>query len=124
MPLWALVFSALAGAALALGAVTTPAAAIPPSTGTASGGPGAASCLDVARKDCVGTAHNTTSKVWFTVANGVLSGRFQSHARERSQTGIQPHSHYIRTQCRARSDSLRDERRSKRTHWLAANDFA
>lgn len=27
----------------------------------------------LARKDCVGTARNTTSKVWFTVADGVLS---------------------------------------------------
>jgi len=27
----------------------------------------------LARKDCVGTARNTTSKVWFTVAGGVLS---------------------------------------------------
>ncbi len=29
--------------------------------------------FDLARKDCVGTARNSTSKVWFTVANGVLS---------------------------------------------------
>jgi glucoamylase len=29
--------------------------------------------FDPARKDCLGTARNTTSKVWFTVANGVLS---------------------------------------------------
>lgn len=29
--------------------------------------------MDVARKDCFGTARNTTSKVWFTVADGVLS---------------------------------------------------
>ena len=36
-------------------------------------GPGALSHFDLARKDCVGTARNTTSKVWFTVANGVLS---------------------------------------------------
>jgi glucan 1,4-alpha-glucosidase len=36
-------------------------------------GPGALSHFDRARKDCLGTARNTTSKVWFTVANGVLS---------------------------------------------------
>jgi glucoamylase len=36
-------------------------------------GPGALSHFDLARKDCVGTARNRTSKVWFTVANGVLS---------------------------------------------------
>jgi glucan 1,4-alpha-glucosidase len=36
-------------------------------------GPGALSHFDLARKDCIGTARNTTSKVWFTLANGVLS---------------------------------------------------
>ena len=39
----------------------------------ATDGPGALSHFDLARKDCVGTARNTTSKVWFTVADGVLS---------------------------------------------------
>src|SRR5438132_1011368 len=29
--------------------------------------------FDLARKDCLGTARNTTSRVWYTVANGVLS---------------------------------------------------
>ena len=38
-----------------------------------AGGPGALSHFDLARKDCVGTARNTTSKVWYTVADGVLS---------------------------------------------------
>jgi glucoamylase len=47
----------------------TAAPAAPPATD----GPGALSHFDLARKDCVGTARNTTSKVWFTVANGVLS---------------------------------------------------
>src|SRR5213083_1476294 len=41
--------------------------------GVAPGGPGALSHFDLARKDCLGTARNTTSKVWYTVANGVLS---------------------------------------------------
>jgi glucoamylase len=41
--------------------------------GAAPDGPGALSHFDLSRKDCLGTAHNTTSKVWFTVANGVLS---------------------------------------------------
>jgi glucoamylase len=36
-------------------------------------GPGALSHFDRARKDCLGTARNRTSKVWYTVANGVLS---------------------------------------------------
>ena len=30
----------------------------------APGGPGAQSYLDLARKDCFGTARNTTSKAW------------------------------------------------------------
>src|SRR6266542_1809905 len=41
--------------------------------GAAPDGPGALSHFDRARKDCLGTARNRTSKVWFTVANGVLS---------------------------------------------------
>jgi glucan 1,4-alpha-glucosidase len=40
---------------------------------SAPDGPGSLSHFDLARKDCLGTARNTTSKVWFTVANGVLS---------------------------------------------------
>jgi glucoamylase len=59
----------LALAALIVGACVAPAGAAPP----AADGPGALSHFDLARKDCVGTARNTTSKVWFTVANGVLS---------------------------------------------------
>jgi glucan 1,4-alpha-glucosidase len=43
---------------------------IPPG---APDGPGALSHFGLARKDCLGTARNTTSKVWYTVANGVLS---------------------------------------------------
>jgi glucoamylase len=39
----------------------------------ATDGPGALSHFDLARKDCFGTARNRTSKVWFTLANGVLS---------------------------------------------------
>jgi hypothetical protein len=50
-------------AAAQTAAVTTP----------ATDGPGALSHFDLARKDCFGTARNTRSKVWFTLANGVLS---------------------------------------------------
>ncbi len=39
----------------------------------APGAPGALSHFDLARKDCLGTARNSTSKVWYTVAGGVLS---------------------------------------------------
>ena len=43
---------------------------------SAPGGPGTTSYMDLARKDCFATARNTTSKVWFTVADGVLSDIF------------------------------------------------
>lgn len=42
----------------------------------ASGAPGAPSYYDQARKDCVGTAADTASKVWFTVADGTLSDTY------------------------------------------------
>ena len=45
-------------------------------TVAAPGAPGSESYFDLARKDCVGTARNTTSKVWFTVADGVLSDTY------------------------------------------------
>ncbi len=51
-------------------------AAEPASAGSAPGSPGSESYFDLARKDCVGTARNTTSKVWFTVADGVLSDTY------------------------------------------------
>ena len=57
---------------LALGVVVAvPAEAVP------AGAPGAMSHFDLARKDCVGTARNTTSKVWYTVAAGVLSDVYE-----------------------------------------------
>ena len=71
---------------LALGAVavsvagllavpSTSAAALP--VAAAPGAPGALSRFDLARKDCVGTARNGNSKVWFTVAGGVLSDVYE-----------------------------------------------
>jgi glucan 1,4-alpha-glucosidase len=44
--------------------------------GAAPDGPGTTSHFGLARKDCLGTARNTTSKVWYTVANGVLSDTY------------------------------------------------
>src|ERR1700727_400666 len=38
---------------------------------------GAPSYFDLARKDCVGTAAGTGSKVWYTVADGVLSDVYE-----------------------------------------------
>src|ERR1700754_3913641 len=58
-------------AAVALSCASTASAAQP-----APDGPGALSHFDLARKDCVGTARNTKSKVWFTVADGVLSDTY------------------------------------------------
>src|SRR3954470_14553343 len=64
------VVCALFAVPAAAGATSPPA---PPPTGAAADGPGALSHFDLARKDCVGTARNRRSKVWFTVADGVLS---------------------------------------------------
>ncbi len=62
--------AAMAGA----NASAAPSSAVGPApAGTA---PGSESYFDLARKDCVGTARNTTSKVWFTVADGVLSDTY------------------------------------------------
>jgi glucoamylase len=43
----------------------------------APGGPGAESYFDLGRKDCLGTARNTRSKIWYTVAGGVLSDVYE-----------------------------------------------
>jgi len=43
----------------------------------APGGPGTMSFFDLARKDCLGTARDSTSKVWYTVAGGVLSDVYE-----------------------------------------------
>src|SRR5580692_6462150 len=42
----------------------------------AAGGPGAMSYYDEARKDCVGTAAGSASRVWYTVAGGTLSDTY------------------------------------------------
>ncbi|CAN5500636.1 glucodextranase DOMON-like domain-containing protein [soil metagenome] len=62
---------AVAATALALLVPMAPATAAPATAAT--DGPGTTSHFDLARKDCLGTARNTTSKIWYTVANGVLS---------------------------------------------------
>jgi glucoamylase len=75
----------------------------PPSpnpSGQAPGGPGATSYLDVARKDCFGTARNTTSKVWFTVAGGVLSDVFSPTIENTNVSTVQ----YIVTDGRTFAD--------------------
>src|ERR1700748_1127470 len=51
-------------------------AAPPAGAAAAPGAPGTTSYFDLARKDCVGTARNDASKVWFTVADGVLSDTY------------------------------------------------
>jgi glucoamylase len=43
----------------------------------APGAPGTLSYFDLARKDCVGTAAGRRSKVWYTVADGVLSDVYE-----------------------------------------------
>jgi glucoamylase len=59
-------------AASAVVAVAAPAAG----ASVAPGAPGTTSYFDLARKDCVGTARSDASKVWFTVADGVLSDTY------------------------------------------------
>ena len=70
-----LIVCALSAAGFAAAAVSDPVAA-QPAVMVAPGAPGSESYFDLARKDCVGTAMNTTSKVWFTVADGVLSDTY------------------------------------------------
>src|ERR1700761_3297145 len=69
------------GLAVAVPAVTAAgsasAATAAPPAATAPGAPGAASYFDLARKDCVGTAAGPGSKVWYTVADGVLSDVYE-----------------------------------------------
>ncbi|MGI8449627.1 MAG: hypothetical protein ACR2MP_21100, partial [Streptosporangiaceae bacterium] len=67
--------AASAGAATTSGASTGSAQASAGSV--APGGPGSMSYFDLARKDCLGTATGTASKVWYTVAGGVLSDTYE-----------------------------------------------
>ena len=72
----------VAGAAIMAGlVVATPAATAATTAGgtaaTAPGAPGAPSYFDLARKDCLGTAAAGGSKVWYTVAGGVLSDVYE-----------------------------------------------
>jgi glucoamylase len=59
--------------AVVAGALAAAAPAAIAAPGPANDGPGTLSHFDLARKDCLGTARNTTSKIWYTVAGGVLS---------------------------------------------------
>jgi glucoamylase len=72
-------FITLTGCAALLAglAVASPAATAARADAIAPGGPGAPSYFDLARKDCVGTAAGTGSKVWYTVAGGVLSDVYE-----------------------------------------------
>ena len=67
---------AVIAVALTTGVLVAAESAASTPSATAPGGPGGQSYLDLARKDCFATAHSTTSKVWFTVADGVLSDTF------------------------------------------------
>jgi len=71
-------FTPLAASAVLVAAlaVTIPAASAAAAS-TAPGAPGAPSYFDLARKDCLGTATGTGSKVWYTVAGGVLSDVYE-----------------------------------------------
>ena len=109
---------ALAAAALfaavpiASAATATPQGVQP--SGQAPGAPGAQSFLDVARKDCFGTARNTTSKVWFTVAGGVLSDVFSPNIEATNVNTVQ----YIVTD----GHSFADLQQRDMTYSLASPD--
>lgn len=63
----------LASALMVSGWGALPVQAVAPAPTAAPDAPGALSHFGLARKDCLGTARNTTSKIWYTVAGGVLS---------------------------------------------------
>ncbi len=67
---------ALALAALAVLPGEAVGASSPWTAASAPGGPGATSYLDLGRKDCLGSATTNRSRVWFTVADGVLSDTY------------------------------------------------
>ena len=69
-------FAAVAGIIVVSAGGAASAATKHTATVVAPGAPGSESYFDLARKDCVGTARNTTSKVWFTIADGVLSDTY------------------------------------------------
>ena len=85
------VAAALVITGLGTGPVTagTPAPVGPP----AADGPGAMSHFGLARKDCLGTARNSTSKVWFTVADGVLSDVYYPTDRQHQHRDPAVHRH-------------------------------
>jgi len=72
-----LVASAAVMAGLAVAVPAATAATTAGAAATAPGAPGAPSYFDLARKDCVGTAAAQGSKVWYTVAGGVLSDVYE-----------------------------------------------
>jgi glucoamylase len=69
--------SAAIMAGLAVAAPAATAASSATAATTAPGAPGAPSYFDLARKDCVGTSAGPGSKVWYTVAGGVLSDVYE-----------------------------------------------
>ncbi|MBA3523010.1 MAG: glucan 1,4-alpha-glucosidase [Geodermatophilaceae bacterium] len=77
----------LSGLLLA-GGLAVPASAAP-SPAVAAGAPGSLSHYDLARKDCLGTARNTTSKVWYTVADGVLSDVYSPYIDQTNVETVQ-----------------------------------
>ncbi|MGH3417895.1 MAG: glucodextranase DOMON-like domain-containing protein, partial [Actinocrinis sp.] len=70
-------FAVIAAVPTATASMHSAATAAVTPTGAAAGAPGAPSYFDLARKDCLGTARNGTSKVWYTVADGVLSDVYE-----------------------------------------------
>ena len=81
-------------AALTFAAVAARAASAAPD------GPGTQSYLNLARKDCFATARSTTSKVWYSVADGVLSDVFSPNIEASNVNTLQ----YVVTDGRSFTD--------------------
>src|SRR3954453_15050286 len=70
---------ALAPVILASMVITTQLATAAPAVAdpVTPGAPGVTAYFDTGRKDCLGTARHTRAKVWYTVADGVLSDVYE-----------------------------------------------
>jgi glucoamylase len=105
-------FSVLAASGAAYASTTATTAPSAPTP--AAGAPGAASYFDLARKDCLGTARDSTSKVWYTVAGGVLSDVYEPTVDNTNVSTLQ----YVVTD----GSSFTDLQTRDMTYTVAADD--
>jgi glucoamylase len=103
-----------AGLALAAGGGVASIASPASAPSSAPGAPGTQSYLNLARKDCFGTATSPTSKVWFSVADGVLSDVFSPTIETSNVSTVQ----YVVTDGR----SFADLQQRDMTHTISSPD--